>query len=110
MNLRMEKDRIRFRISDSELEKLLVDHVIVGQTPLPDGKKFGYRVTTTGVNPELTYKNDELYLHLPLTMVQAHKESLPSKEGISGQCKLANGDNLSFVLEVDVRTHKRRVS
>ncbi len=102
MNLRLEHDTLRFRITLRELDLLLANGSLTAVTPLPGGS-FRYAVELVdGDHWEITGDPRGLLLRLPRLDLLGHKASLPSKQGISRTLN-ANGGMLDVRVEVDVR-------
>ena len=105
MNLRFERDTLRFRVNARELDQLLANGSLTAATTLPSGS-FRYAIELVdGEHWELAGDLRVLQLRLPRLDVLGHKASLPSKEGI-GRTIAANGGVVEVRFEVDVKKPK----
>jgi len=110
MNLRIEGQNLRFRISKEELESLCLGKEILQKTFLP-----GDNVILTGIYPEgkntleTEFDKDGIKLFVQKEAANDLLGSLPNREGLEVEQKV--GDNiLKLSLEVDIRTQKRKRS
>lgn len=107
MKLRMETDTLRFRLSPSELDRLIAGGSLTAATPLPGGT-FQYAVELDdGDDWQLTGHAHLVRLRLPRLDVLAHKAELPSKTGLSRTLSLNAGGTLEVHFEVDAKRPRR---
>ncbi len=99
MKLRIDPTQIRFRLSEHEAEKLLVDKLIAEKLPLPFGGEINYLIKIDN-NLNLNYENN----HLILTVSNEALENLiknPNKKGLSSAFQEQN-KNIVFSLQIDM--------
>jgi hypothetical protein len=109
MNVRLQGDQLRFRISPDEMEQLLKGQPLVERTYLPGGQQLLYSAVADGdiASIRLTSLTGGFILHVPSPALQRLAESLPSRSGITAIQALENGHVLSLAFEVDVRPRRR---
>lgn len=108
MNLRIEGQTLRFRISKEELETLCLGGALQQIIPLPD-LRMEILVTTESSDAPLKLHIEKNRWHLQVNKetAQTMLASLPNREGILHRQKV--GDTwLCLMLEVDIRTQKRK--
>jgi hypothetical protein len=106
MNLRFEKQHIRFRISNNELDVLLKEGILNEVLSLPQSQEISYSVKLVDEETSLKYNPNNLTLNLNQSSTKKHKDELPSREGITGEFEIENGKTLKYSFEVDVRKRK----
>lgn len=102
MNLRLENDNLRLRISTIELVQLLDCGRVEGATPLPGGALHYGIILTDDLRWQLDGDERQLQLTLPRAALLAHQATLPSKAGLAHTLALADGP-LTVHVEVDVK-------
>lgn len=102
MNLRLEDNNLRLRISTLELVQLLDGGRIEGATPLPGGALHYGIVLTTAGPWQLAGDARRLQLTLPRAALLAHQATLPNKAGLAHTLALPDGP-LTVHVEVDVK-------
>ncbi len=109
MNIRLEDQQIRFRVSEGEFGTLCSGQAVEQQTYLP-----GRRLLKVSVRPcdgdsmHLDCEDDHIALYLGLEKAEAFRAILPGRAGLEG-VQLVNGERtLSLILEVDVRSQKKK--
>lgn len=103
MKLRMETDTLRFRLSPSDLDRLLAGGSLTAATPLPGGA-FQYAVELVDdADWQLVGNAHLVRLKLPRLDVVAHKAELPSKAGLSRTLALNGGGTLDVHFEIDAK-------
>lgn len=107
MNLRLEDNYIRFRISKEELDTLLANKIISNSTM---AIKYCIELSENTQNPEVSYYNNKLTFMLPEKKVTDHKNTLPNKDGIIEEIKLRGGNTIIVSLEVDVFKNRKKIS
>ena len=111
MNLRIEGKQLRFRIAREELEALCAGDVLTSITPLPDGASLEVSITADGNgSTPLTLQHDShrLMLHVGKKAAADLLASLPNREGMEATQRLHDRNALHLVLEVDIRSQKRK--
>ncbi|MBL4893660.1 MAG: hypothetical protein JKY59_02130 [Emcibacter sp.] len=103
MKLRIDPEKISFRLDFDELEILLREGVIQDSTPLPESH-LKYKVITLTAGSKATFQatNGAYILSLPRDVVEAHKATLPSLKGIVTAFPCQNGD-LLVSLEINLK-------
>ncbi len=110
MNVRIEEQNLRFKISEEELEKLLGGHCVHAKITLL-GKALIVCVNPAGRGGELASKlvldQSDVYLTLliPPSSVQELSDMGRSRAGLQQEV-----DGLSISLQVDVRADSRKVN
>lgn len=113
MNLRIEGQMLRFRIGVQELETLCAGGVLEQTTYLPGKRLLVIKVVpVSDSDSPLRLEATEDQLRVAVARPQAERllASLPNREGIFCQQEAGNGQMLELVIEVDIRTQKRRRS
>ncbi len=110
MNLRIEHQQLRFRISKEELETLCSGERIIQQTVFPDGRILEIDMVVQPIQDtlEIRFEGDSLILLIQKQAAEELYHSLPSREGISSAQKIDDTRSLKLTLEVDIRTQKRK--
>lgn len=112
MNLRIEGQLIRVRISKGELEQLCQGATLMQRTILPGHTVWEVMVVTeTDCPAELHVSCAENNLRLAVAKEAAETLlfSLPSREGIEISQMLDGDDELHLALEVDIRSQRRNM-
>jgi Family of unknown function (DUF7009) len=103
MKLRIDPKRIRFRLSLSELDKLLTTGYIEETIRIDDKGGMSYCVNVDDASDWIRFKVEEATLTLLLPQEKLKVLSLsPSKEGISTHLKL---DNREIVVSLQVEAY-----
>lgn len=111
MNLRIEGTSLRFRVAKEELEALCAGGTLTSITPLPDGASLEVSVIADGNgSTPLTLQHDthRLTLHAGKKAAADLLASLPNREGMEATQRLHDRHALHLVLEVDIRSQKRK--
>lgn len=103
MNLRLENNHIRFRISREEMDSLIENGVIKGSTM---ASTYCVKLDENSCPASLIYEKNNFTLRLTPQAVIDHKSILPSKEGIVKEVQLSDGNTMRVSLEVDVRSRR----
>lgn len=100
MKLRIDPEKISFRLDFDELEHLLERGEILETTALPEGS-LSYKVIAlpAGSSPEFQAKNGAYILSLPRDIIEDHKAALPSLTGIITDF----GGSVIIALEVNLK-------
>lgn len=108
MKLKIEPQKISFRLDMTELDQLLRDGEIADNTPLPT-EKLAYQVVCLPPQSEPSFQNDDmiLTLSLPRDKVEAHKAELPSLRGIATEFATPNGP-VTVTLEINLKKKLKR--
>ena len=101
MKLRLEDNKVCFRINREELEDLIGSGSIGSVTA---GLSYCVKSDDKIITSDLIYGDNKLILFIPLQLVVKHKGELPSKEGIVTNIKSENSNHIIASLEVDVRS------
>lgn len=104
MKLRLEADKICFRLDFPELERLLDRGEIQERTDLPEGG-LTYRIICSpqGTAPSFKTDGEHFTLSLARDVIEEHKAALPSLKGIGGEFSTQNGGRLAVTLEVNLK-------
>lgn len=111
MNLRIEGTSLRFRVAKEELEDLCKGNILSSVTPLPGGAVLEIHIVANGTgSAPLTLRQDGqcLMLHAGKKAAADLLASLPNREGIETTQRLHDRHALHLVLEVDIRSQKRK--
>lgn len=112
MNLRIEGQQLRFRISKDELKNLYSDDSIIQSTIFPNGGSLDISLLPQNMDDimNITYERDSVELRVQKQAIQDLYNALPSREGIQATQVTHAGQILELILEVDIRTQKRNRS
>lgn len=109
MNLRLEGQAVRFRIRKEELEALCAGETLEQVTQLPHSLlTLTIRTDHTEIPLRLVTGSQSWLLEVNKTAVQDLLDSLPSREGIYYEQATDGSASLHLMLEVDIRTQKRK--
>ncbi len=110
MNFRMEEQELRWRISRQELEDLCAGTTLKQTTYLPDGRSLGTTITANSNEEDLSlhFENDTIILNVEKGAATALRDTLPRREGIERTQNIEKDPPLRLILEVDIRTQKRK--
>ena len=110
MNLRINGQELRFRVGKEELESLCVGETLKQSTHLTNNKILETCITTnyTGSGMSISNENDNFTLYVNKGLAAKFLDSLPSKEGLEATQKINDEQFLTLILEVDIRTQKRK--
>ena len=112
MNLRIEGQQLRFRISKDELEILCSGSSITQPTLFPEMRALEIEIRPQNIEPalQLIFDGDCMMLAVQKQAVEDLYHALPSREGIEVKQTIDAGQTLKLILEVDIRTQKRKRS
>ncbi len=124
MNLRIEGQQLRFRISQEELKKLCSGFPIKQSTHFPSSthspkpahwplmRVFSIDITPQDIEPDLqlTFESDCIKLAVQKQIAMNLYATLPRREGIRVKQKMDAVQTLELCLEVDIRTQNRERS
>ena len=112
MNLRINGQELRFRISKGELESLCKGEELEQISYLPNNHNLTTKITTEAASYGLflIIKNNRFVLHVNHKTAKDFLESLPSREGLEATQEINDELSLKLFLEVDIRTQKRKRS
>ncbi len=103
MKLRIKGDSIRFRVTPSELAKLMNEQTITEELHIsrePElSLRYSVHLTTIVENPSIAFSGRELSLHLPLQAARQWAES--HQVGIQVQKFLDENSTLTVLIEKD---------
>ena len=104
MKLQLQDQRMRLRVDEAELARLLAGEAIVNATELGSGSRFSQSLRLhAGAQPTLQARSGEWQVGLPGTAVRDYVQRLPCREAL-GFALAGDGDAvLSLQFEVDVR-------
>ncbi len=108
MNIRLEEQQIRFRISEQEFGALCGGMPLEQKIYLPGQHRLRVSVRPCdGDCMRVECEDDHIALHLGQTRAEAFRATLPGRDGLE-EVQLIGGERtLSVILEVDVRSHKK---
>ena len=109
MKLQIEGQRLRFRVDEAELTRLLAGESVVDQTQLSESQILRRRIVLGQiVTAQLAWGPQEIRLDIPDDAVRAYTASLPRREALSFTLGLgAQAPTLGVDFEVDVRDSVR---
>ncbi len=110
MNLRIDGQEFRFRVSKQELISLCEGIALNQGTYLPNGKTIEVSIVTSADSKTLSlhHNNNNITLHVGKDAATNLLNSLPSRDGIEASQKINEGHSLQLAFEVDIRTQKRK--
>jgi len=110
MNLRFSEQELRFRVSKSELELLCEGSDLKQCTYLPNGKSLKYIIKADSYRESmfLEYEDNQIILHANINYIKEFYDSLPRRDGLETTQTLSKNREIILILEVDIRTHKRK--
>ncbi|PHZ84534.1 DUF7009 family protein [Paremcibacter congregatus] len=108
MKLRIEPDKISYRLDLFELDSLLEDGEISTATALPQGE-ISYRILCleTGKAPAFTVVDQTFTLCLARDVLLAHKADLPSLNGVITTFPTQTGHRLDVALEINLKKRRK---
>ena len=108
MKLRLEDNKIHFRVSKAELTELCQGKEISQSTPLPEGAKLSARIIPSDISSALAfgYENGSLVLRLQNSSARALLDQLPSRDDIRQDLEF-DGAAVRLIFDVDIRTQKK---
>ena len=112
MNLRIEGQQLRFRISKEELEILCSGSSITQTTCFTKMRILEISITPQDMEPALSlmFDGENMMLALQKKAAENLYRSLPSREGIHIHQMVNDMQTLTLILEVDIHTQKRKRS
>jgi hypothetical protein len=110
MNLRIEGQQMRFRISTKELEILCSGSSITQPTYFPKMRALDIDITPQDIEPvlQLIFDGDCMVLAVQNEAAQDLYHALPGREGLAVTQTINAVQTLELILEVDIRTQKRQ--
>lgn len=110
MKLQIESQRLRFRVDEAELARLLAGESVVDQTRIADSQSVGRRIALGPfAEVQLTWGEEEIRLDLPQDAVRSYADSLPRRDALSFTLGVGtDAPVLSIDFEVDVRDSVRQ--
>ena len=104
MKLQLQGQRLRLRIDEAELERLLAGAAIVNTTELGAGVQFRQLVNLhADPQPSLRATPGEWHVGLPAAHVRDYVQRLPCREALAFELVFDGGAVASLQFEVDVR-------
>ncbi len=109
MNLHIDGQKLRFRLTKAELEKLCNKKNIKQKIFLPEQNIISININIQPQEENLifTFINNNFHLAVNEWAAKNLYNSLPSKEGIRVEQKIDENNILTLLLEVDIRTQGR---
>ncbi len=104
MKIRFEKNQIIFRLSVMERDKLLEQKYLCANTPLPQGKKFHYKLRLESEKPFFNCDNNDTELNIPYADFESH---VPNKSGLTYKFE-TDKEALSVSVQVDLKSFRKR--
>lgn len=101
MKLRIRDNSIRLRLTQTEVDSLKTEGLVVARTRFPGGKSLRYAVESSPANvtPNAHFSENSLTVRLPETAVLAWATT--GQVSIRGEQPLDGGDTLSLLVEKD---------
>lgn len=104
MKLQLQGQRMRLRLDEAELARLLAGEAIVNATELGQGARFCQSLSLhAATQPALQSTPGEWRVGLPDAAVRAYVQRLPCREALSFELDRGDGVSLWLHFEVDVR-------
>lgn len=104
MNIKFSHGAVRCRVTQEELDALLLGRAIKLEVPLPRHHAFRMNVRPAVVGGWLLESDPTGYwIAIPRAALEALAQSLPSKDGIENAFDLGGGGTVRVNFEVDVR-------
>ena len=104
MKLQVHDQRVRLRIDEAELTRLLAGETILNTTTLGAGQVFSQSLDLHAVDiPELETSAGRWTLRLPRAVVDDYVLRLPCRDALAFELPLPGDATLSLRFEVDVR-------
>ena len=104
MKLQVQGQRVRLRIDESELTRLLAGETILNSTTLGAGQVFSQSLELRALGaPELVASAGCWMLRLPRGVVDDYVLRLPCRDALAFELPLPGDATLSLRFEVDVR-------
>jgi hypothetical protein len=110
MNLHIEGQKLRFRISKDALASLCEGQGLTHRVFLPNQHALYIDIcpsTTHHAALHLVAHTDHMILHVQPDAAERLYQALPSKDGLQIDQPIESQQALKLVLEVDIRTQKR---
>ncbi len=111
MNIRLNHQSIRFRLSEDEFLKLCSEEIVTEEVQLSEKSLFKYSVQSISNSQnsgmQLLVEGKETYLQVPHEQLVELSTTLPSKEGLSSEMIVGDSRVLKVFLEVDIRKIKQ---
>jgi hypothetical protein len=108
MNIRFSDSHIRFRVSRSELDRLLAGRSLALDVPMPRAHQFRASISVTPIGDwQLDSDPTGMWLTLPRSALDELLQNLPSKEGLEHEFD-TSGKTLNVAFEVDLRGQKEQ--
>lgn len=107
MKLQIEDQRLRFRISEAELTRLLAGTTLCDETRLgPSERRQRHLHLQPGTDPQLDWRDGQITLYLPRTAVEDYAAGLPRRDALRFTLDCA-GEAVTLDFDVDVRDSVR---
>ncbi|MDI1252146.1 hypothetical protein [Thermomonas sp.] len=108
MKLQVQGQRVRLRVDEAELARLLAGETVVNRTVLGAAVEFSQRlVLGTGegasTTPSLVARDGSWHVELPRDAVEAYAGQLPCRHALTFELDLGAGERIELNFEVDVR-------
>jgi len=109
MKLRIDQERINFRLDFDELVHLLDQKKLQETVQLPNGS-LSYKVVClpAGSAPDFQTTGDSMTLSLAHDVIEGHKSALPSLQGIVCHFPARNGGRIEVSLAVNLKKKLKR--
>jgi hypothetical protein len=108
MNVRFSEGSVRCRVKRAELTRLLEGRAVALEVGLPRDHAFRLSVRPSSLTQwQLESDPTGFWLTIPTIELQGLAESLPNREGLEHTFKLADGGDVVFSFEVDVKDRSR---
>ena len=111
MNIKLDGQQLRLRLSTIELDTLLTESRLISSTQLPQ-QPFSYGVALINEGddsePSVDFDGTSLTLKIPRASINNTEGShILSRHGVQGQVRLDDEHSLQFALQVDLRDRKQ---
>ena len=110
MNFRIEGQELRWRISKEELELLCLGKSLTQTTHLPNAHFLEIIITANSNNKglSLSVERERMTLNIEKKATLNLWNALPCREGLESSQNTNQGELLRLIVDVDIRTQKRK--
>lgn len=110
MKLQIEGQKLRVRVDEDELARLLVGEAVETTTQFADAFAIRFAVRATpGLDATLSGRAEAWQIGLPVTALREQAGRLPTREGLRyALACTASAASLDLLFDVDVRDSVRR--
>jgi hypothetical protein len=104
MKLQIEGQKLRVRIDEDELARLLAGEVVETGTQFADAFAIRFEVRAIQGAASFSGQADTWLISLPMAAVREHAQRLPTREGLRySLARKDSAESLDMLFDVDVR-------